>query len=1474
MLSRYGQLATDITNAGGTAAGLYVVAPDVAPAFVDPNNRDTLMKQKDGAVPRSFPEETKAIQEQFADQIDQAIAAGLNVIVPVQVGPTMAARAVEVMERWPDAMIGLPGNQGAISDDDFVAMLKAMEDAEVEPRGFHFLGVGETNRRFKNLVHMVGETFPDAIVTTDASRAQAYFGTGRKGTAIAGHITDDLVRSAMDDETEVLGALYAGELDGFSDAEIAQLVDAAGAGTRAKLEEWIANDELDEQAGDGRIIDGAVFQILYNRAAAEVDAPGVRTAAITRMETPVTPERQALIDRIMARTQRPSQLVGGDPAEAKRLEKKRQRENAEFKLYLQSLTDEELDLEAARWRVKEEDDAVREQGAETGPVREGPGAGEEVRGGDTEGGEAPGTRAPTEEETVGPTSQPAVSRPTAPEAPAVTPAAAQREPWEMTLAEWTEDPRATRIGGIFKSSFEDFASGKAFKRATRASGEQEVSTTKGRSRNELQAVALLFGIPKGGNALQLTEKIKKAAAARIRLRDLFAPINAEEERLKKLGIVSLTDVDAKKLEALKTLTKDDLLALLTDLQGKKGPKVGGKDYVAAEILKFHKQAIANARRNVAASTHLRAVQQAIEDEQPIPEHVLEAYPQLVDVQEGGETAGGRFKAFAEMTPEELQDEFTKWRKRGKQRSPAENLRTERVLRELIRVGSLKQAEALRGYGDALEVLNQGADYHGVLPMGGGYKEQIQPLRDMIERIDQELERPALRDEDRTLLQQNRAHYAADLAFYESGQSGLPPSSIARMERARRAIKTETTKFKAKKILNLGVHYKMLKGILAAMTESTLVADPAQAAEGRRQMQETVAETAREIDALEQELGGDWHKALEGKPVVPVDWRIVSTAPGNERTVIEEGLATNRAALDRIDELNREKPLPAKGGYYYVAEAVPKEGGTDVQTPAQTEEGPAAAQTEEAVVPRDPEADRRRNAQAAIASGHLPLTRETLVGSRVVDHATGETGTVDAQTGCGPTIDGRTIGNADSDDAWGGFSVLPDASYSVGALQDAFRLTPEEAAAADIARQQLLVAPEGLRVAKDGEAGDGALHQPDWDRIDRAARNVEDALERAARAFERVGIPAMQAIGRGLAAMADAGVRGLNAFQTAVEDLEAYNADQRGEPPPRRLPKMQTWTETERAIELFVAAAREVETDPNLTDSQRAVLLANLREASRTDATGRVLYQKKQIPAAAKAAAVEHVAALDRMLPAAQAHTFPRRRDFKIHMQREVRRAASVAGANLDPSTPQGHAYLVSVGLRDALTSLQSNANAVGWHDEKTQQALEVAALIHPELQTDPMRRFVFTYALAIYSNGVAVNKNFDLADQAYEVYDRAGQLPTNLGIGTNTDQINWAAQWFNNRAALWGLPVFRQFLLSEFTVNELRRLGEDVDGETGEAIASRRRGHRPEGGQRVLLESERLLRRAHDGPLVDANVGALDRHALPQLSGAGREQTQ
>ena len=181
-------------------------------------------------------------------------------------------------------------------------------------------------------------------------------------------------------------------------------------------------------------------------------------------------------------------------------------------------------------------------------------------------------------------------------------------------------------------------------------------------------------------------------------------------------------------------------------------------------------------------------------------------------------------------------------------------------------------------------------------------------------------------------------------------------------------------------------------------------------------------------------------------------------------------------------------------------------------------------------------------------------------------------------------------------------------------------------------------------------------------------------------------------------------------------------------------------------------------------------------------------------------------------------TFANRRELKVFLEKRVRDAAKAAGVSLDTSKPDVQNYLVRVAVRDALYALAGNNSAIGWYDVKTRQALAVLATIHPELATDENARFAFTYALAATSNGLKVSQNFELAERAYQHYKRTGKMPVDIGIGTARTQIQTALKQFNDMVEEWGLDDTRRFMVTPFTVSELRRLDFDVAGEAGDEV--------------------------------------------------------
>jgi hypothetical protein len=177
-------------------------------------------------------------------------------------------------------------------------------------------------------------------------------------------------------------------------------------------------------------------------------------------------------------------------------------------------------------------------------------------------------------------------------------------------------------------------------------------------------------------------------------------------------------------------------------------------------------------------------------------------------------------------------------------------------------------------------------------------------------------------------------------------------------------------------------------------------------------------------------------------------------------------------------------------------------------------------------------------------------------------------------------------------------------------------------------------------------------------------------------------------------------------------------------------------------------------------------------------------------------------------------TFRNNRQFKKAIQDRVNSAAKDAGIDLTQFTPEVEQYLVRVAVADAITALRTNPNAVGWYNEKVTKALRLVSLVHPEIDTDPRAKFAFTWALAVTSNGLKVDKNFELAERAYAEYKRTSKMPTNFGAGTAQIAINESLGLFNELVEKYGIDEVEKFMTSKTTVKEvIAYTNKNVSGE-------------------------------------------------------------
>lgn len=186
------------------------------------------------------------------------------------------------------------------------------------------------------------------------------------------------------------------------------------------------------------------------------------------------------------------------------------------------------------------------------------------------------------------------------------------------------------------------------------------------------------------------------------------------------------------------------------------------------------------------------------------------------------------------------------------------------------------------------------------------------------------------------------------------------------------------------------------------------------------------------------------------------------------------------------------------------------------------------------------------------------------------------------------------------------------------------------------------------------------------------------------------------------------------------------------------------------------------------------------------------------------------------------------RDLKLAIQAESRRRQREQGIDLSEMTRASHRILVQSVVDEARDAIVKFANAIGWYDKKTAQALSTIALVHPEIKTDTRSRIAFIWALAVTSNGTKVNKNFELANLAYSRWKESSTdpasrvMPSDIGIGTAKSAMNEGLALFNNVSSKMPPEVIERMLVTRFTVGEIA--GAIGIKPSGEAVTTPVRG--------------------------------------------------
>lgn len=111
---------------------------------------------------------------------------------------------------------------------------------------------------------------------------------------------------------------------------------------------------------------------------------------------------------------------------------------------------------------------------------------------------------------------------------------------------------------------------------------------------------------------------------------------------------------------------------------------------------------------------------------------------------------------------------------------------------------------------------------------------------------------------------------------------------------------------------------------------------------------------------------------------------------------------------------------------------------------------------------------------------------------------------------------------------------------------------------------------------------------------------------------------------------------------------------------------------------------------------------------------------------------------------------------------------AAAQLKLDDYTPENVQMMGRLIATEVLRELRDNPEtAIEWYAERIQNMQKVMALIHPEIADDPLAKAALNIGLAITSQGTAVPTNLDMAEQAYEHFQKHGKFPI-IGTGQQT----------------------------------------------------------------------------------------------------------
>lgn len=157
---------------------------------------------------------------------------------------------------------------------------------------------------------------------------------------------------------------------------------------------------------------------------------------------------------------------------------------------------------------------------------------------------------------------------------------------------------------------------------------------------------------------------------------------------------------------------------------------------------------------------------------------------------------------------------------------------------------------------------------------------------------------------------------------------------------------------------------------------------------------------------------------------------------------------------------------------------------------------------------------------------------------------------------------------------------------------------------------------------------------------------------------------------------------------------------------------------------------------------------------------------------------------------------------------------------LSTSKAEDREQIADLMAAEAMASINAGGKALTWYDETVARTIGMAALKYPELKTDPNAQMAFKIATAIASQGLNVEDNLTFADKQYEGF-RQNKKATGVGsfneVGSGSDAKAMVSNFklANEMIREYGEDTLRNFLQTEFKVEDLRAAGFKITGELG-----------------------------------------------------------